>query len=83
MICGANVNFDSLLTSIEGLETDLLSGIDLDALALKAQLETSLDSLVTDLTALIPELPTIPTISLQVEMQSPLLVFLKLAVDQE
>lgn len=69
MICGANLNFDTLLTSIEGLEADLLSGIDLDALALKAQLETSLSGLVTDLKALIPELPTIPSISLQTEIQ--------------
>jgi hypothetical protein len=70
MICGANLNFDSLLSSITSLETDLLSGIAKDALALKAELEASLTGLVSDLISLMPELPTIPSISLQTEIQA-------------
>ena len=69
MICGANLNFDSLLASITSLETDLLSGIAKDALALKAELEASLTGLVSDLRSLVPELPTIPSISLQTGIQ--------------
>ena len=70
MICGANLNFDSLLSSITSLETDLLSGIAKDALALKAELEASLTSLVSDLRSMVPELPTIPSISLQTDIQA-------------
>ena len=42
MICGANVNFDSLLASTTSLETDLLSGMAKDALELKTELEAKL-----------------------------------------
>ena len=69
MICGANVNFDSLLASTTSLETDLLSGMAKDALELKTELEAKLTSLVSDLRSLVPELPTIPSISLQTEIQ--------------
>ena len=69
MICGANVNFDSLLTSVTSLETDLLSGMAKDALELKTELEAKLAGVVGDLRSLIPELPTIPSISLQTGIQ--------------
>ena len=73
-LCGASVGFDSVLSQLTLIEDQLLAGIDLDASALKAQLESSLQLLDTDLRSLVPKLPDLPTVSLQSEIKQLLVI---------
>ena len=68
MICGQNLNMDALMSQVTSIKAKLLSGLDLDASALKSQMTADLDSMLSKLRDLVPELPTIPAVSLQTEI---------------
>lgn len=69
-LCGANLGLDGYLSQLKLIEADLLSGVDLDASALRTQLEASLNQLDLDLRKFVPELPSFPTLSLQSELKN-------------
>lgn len=68
MICGQNLNMDALIGQVTSIKAKLLSGLDLDASALKSQMTADLDSMLSKLRDLVPEMPTIPSVSLQTEI---------------
>ncbi len=70
MICGQNLNMDAIIDQVTKMKSDLLGGMDLDASALKSQLASGIDSLVSDIRNLVPEMPSIPSINLQTEFSN-------------
>ena len=70
-LCGASTEFNSLLSTFDSLENDLLNGLETAASTLSSTLGTGLDSLISDLSNFgIPELPTLPNINLQSQLTS-------------
>ena len=69
-LCGASPEFNAIQTKFESMITSALDGLETDAAALKATLDTDVTSLVGDLKAIIPELPALPDINLQAELTS-------------
>ena len=59
---------DALIDQVTSIKAQLLSGLDLDASALKSQMTADLDSMLSKLRDLVPEMPTIPAVSLQTEI---------------
>ena len=68
MICGQNLNMDALIGQVTSIKAKLLSGLDLDASALKSQMVADLDIMLSKLRDLVPEMPTIPSVTLQTEI---------------
>jgi len=70
-LCGASTEFNSLLSTFDSLENDLLNGLETAASTLSSTLGTGLDSLISDFSDFgIPELPTLPNINLQSQLTS-------------
>ena len=70
MICGQNLNVKGLTDHIDSIKTQLTAGMDMDASALKTELSSNIDTLVTKLRSLVPEMPAIPAVSFQTELDS-------------
>ena len=69
-LCGASPEFNAIQTKFESMMTSAIDGLEVDASALKATLDTDVTSLVADLKAMIPELPALPDINLQAQLTS-------------
>ena len=69
-LCGASPEFNAIQTKFESMMTSAIDGLEVDASALKTTLDTDVASLVTDLKAMIPELPSLPNVNLQAELTS-------------
>lgn len=68
MICGQNLNMEALTGQVNSIKTKLLSGLDLDASALKSQMSADLDIMKSKFRDLVPAMPSIPAVSLQSEI---------------
>ena len=69
-LCGASAEFNAIQTKFESMITNALDGLEIDASALKATLDSEIDALMGDIKAMIPELPALPDINLQAELTS-------------
>lgn len=69
-LCGASAEFNAIQTKFESMITSALDGLEIDASALKATLDSEIDALMGDIKAMIPELPELPDINLQAELTS-------------
>ena len=69
-LCGASPEFNAIQTKFESLMKSAVDGLEVDASALKATLDTDVTALVSDLKAMIPELPELPNINLQAQLTS-------------
>lgn len=69
-LCGASPEFNAIQTKFEAMMTSATDGLEVDASALKATLDTDVTSLVADLKAMIPELPALPNVNLQAQLTS-------------
>ena len=69
-LCGASPEFNAIQTKFESMMTSAIDGLEVDASALKATLDTDVTSLVSDLKAMIPELPALPNVNLQAQLTS-------------
>jgi hypothetical protein len=69
-LCGASPEFNAIQTKFESMMTSAIDGLEVDASALKATLDTDVTSLVSDLKAMIPDLPALPDINLQAQLTS-------------
>ena len=71
-LCGANESLNNILSAQDDMKKTLKSSITggLDASALATAVGANLDTLKTNITGLLPELPTIPDINLQSELTS-------------
>ena len=69
-LCGASPEFNAIQTKFESMMTSATDGLEVDASALKATLDTDVTSLVADLKAMIPELPALPNVNLQAQLTS-------------
>ena len=69
-LCGASPEFNSILSKFETTMNSAISGLEVDASALKATLDTDVTALVSDVKAMIPELPKLPEVNLQAQLTS-------------
>jgi len=69
-LCGASPEFNAIQTKFESMMTSATDGLEVDASALKATLDTDVTSLVADLKAMIPVLPALPNVNLQGQLTS-------------
>ena len=69
-LCGASPEFNAIQTKFESMITSALDGLEVDASALKATLDTDVTALVSDLKAMVPELPKLPDVNLQAQLTS-------------
>ena len=69
-LCGASPEFNAIQTKFESMMTSATDGLEVDASALKATLDTDVTALVADLKAMIPDLPELPDINLQAQLTS-------------
>jgi len=69
-LCGASPEFNAIQSKFESMITSAIDGLEVDASALKATLDTDVTALVSDLKAMIPELPALPNVNLQAQLTS-------------
>ena len=69
-LCGASPEFNAIQTKFESMITSALDGLEVDASTLKSTLDTDVTALVSDLKAMIPELPALPEVNLQGQLTS-------------
>ena len=69
-LCGASPEFNAIQTKFESLMKSAVDGLEVDASALKATLDTDVTALISDLKAMIPELPALPNVNLQAQLTS-------------
>ena len=64
-LCGANAEFNAVQSKFESLLSDAVDGLESAASSLASTLDSAATSLTTDLRDLIPEVPSLPDVSLQ------------------
>ena len=69
-LCGANPDFNKLMSQFDSIKGEILSGLEFDAGTLASTLTTSLNQLEADLRVMIPELPSVPAVNFQSEVTS-------------
>ena len=70
-LAGASLEFNEVLGKFDSIKSEVVAGLELDASALAATLNTSvLGDLTSKLKNLVPELPELPNVNLQSEMSS-------------
>jgi hypothetical protein len=69
-LCGTSVKFNAIQSKLDTMIADAVDGLEVDASALKTTLDTDVTSLVSDLKALVPELPALPDVNLQGQLTS-------------
>ena len=67
-LCGANPDFNKLMSQFDTIKSEIVGGLDVDASALASTLNASLTQLETDLRAMVPSLPTLPAVNFQAEV---------------
>ena len=69
-LCGANPDFNKLMSQFDIIKAEIASGLDIDASTLAGKLNTALTQLETDLRAMVSALPTLPAVNFQSEVTS-------------
>ena len=69
-LCGASEKFNAIQSKLDTMVSDAIDGLEVDASALKATMDTDVTSLVSDLKSMIPELPALPDVNLQGQLTS-------------
>jgi hypothetical protein len=69
-LCGASVKFNAIQNKLDTMISNAIDGLEVDASALKATMDTDVTSLVSDLKSMIPELPALPDVNLQGQLTS-------------
>ena len=69
-LCGADAGVNKLLNQFDAIKSEVTAGLDTAASELAAKLDTGLTQLKSDLRALVPELPSLPSTNLQAEIKS-------------
>ena len=69
-LCGASSEFNAIQNKFEAMMSSATDGLEADASTLTTTLNTDLTSLVVDIKAMVPELPTLPNINLQAQLTS-------------
>jgi len=69
-LCGASVKFNAIQSKLDTMISNAIDGLEVDASALKATMDTDVTSLVSDLKSMIPELPALPDVNLQGQLTS-------------
>ena len=64
-LCGANAEFNAVQPKFESLVSDAVAGLESSASSLASTLDSSVTSLTSDLRGLMPEVPSLPDVSLQ------------------
>ena len=59
-LCGTSVKFNAIQSKLDTMIANAVDGLEVDASTLKSTLNTDVTSLVSDLKALVPELPALP-----------------------
>ena len=67
-ICGASPNLNSVLEKMDSLKSSLSSSLTVDPSALSSTLSTEVSALSSSLSSMIPELPSVPDVSLQADL---------------
>ena len=67
-LCGASPDFNKLMSQFDSIKGEILSGLEFDAGTLAATLSTAFNQLETDLRAMIPQLPSLPSVNFQAEV---------------
>ena len=69
-LCGASEKFNAIQSKLDTMIANAVDGLEVDASTLKSTLDTDVTSLVSDLKALVPELPALPDVNLQGQLTS-------------
>ena len=69
-LAGANKKFNSLVSKLDTVKSDLLGGLETEASALASTLGADLTAVTGDLRGLMPALPALPDINLQAGLTS-------------
>ena len=69
-LCGASPEFNAIHSTFEAMMSSATDGLEVDASTLKTTLDTDVTSLVSDIKAMVPELPALPNINLQAQLTS-------------
>ena len=69
-LAGANKLFNSFISKLETIKSDLLGGLETDASTLASTLGGDLTSLTGDLRSIMPSIPALPDINLQAGLTS-------------
>ena len=69
-LCGASEKFNAIQSKLDSMVDNAINGLEVDASALKVTMDTDVTSLVSDLKALVPELPALPDVNLQGQLTS-------------
>ena len=70
-LAGASPEFNEVLGKFDSIKSEVVAGLELDASALAATLNTSIvEDLTSKLKDLVPEIPALPNVNLQSEMSS-------------
>ena len=69
-ICGASPNLNSVLEKMDSLKTSLSSSLTVSPSSLTSTLSSKVGELSSSLSGMIPELPSVPDVSLQAELTS-------------
>ena len=69
-LAGANKKFNSLISKLDTVKSDLLGGLETEASALASTLGADLTAVTGDLRGLMPALPALPDINLQAGLTS-------------
>ena len=67
-ICGASPNLNGVLEKMDSLKNSLSSSLTVDPSALASTLSSEVSALSSSLSGMIPELPSVPDVSLQAEL---------------
>ena len=69
-LCGTSVKFNAIQSKLDTMISNAIDGLEDDASALKATMDTDVTSLVLDFKKMIPELPARPDVNLQGQLTS-------------
>ena len=69
-LAGANEKFNSLISKLDTVKSDLLGGLEADASTLASTLSSDFTAITGDLRSIMPSIPTLPDINLQAGLTS-------------
>ena len=69
-LCGASEKFNAIQSKFDTMIDNAIDGLEVDASTLKATMNTDVTSLVSDIKAMVPELPALPDVNLQGQLTS-------------
>ena len=69
-LAGANEKFNSLLSKLDTVKSDLLGGLETEASTLASTLSSDFTAITGDLRSIMPAVPVLPDINLQAQLAS-------------